>query len=398
VVGRLPEGHLRAGLAVFVPFGLPGEVVRVRLVEEKRNYARAELVEVINPSAARIAPRCAHFGTCGGCHYQHMPYAAQLETKTEILREQLQRLGRIPDPPVQPAVPSPREYYYRNHVQFHLDREGQLGYHKQGSNEVLAIHECHLPEAAINALWPQLDIEALPGLERVVLRQGAGEDLLLALESSDPQLPEFSVEGLPISVVYLGPGESQVLAGSDHLVMEVLGRPLRVSARAFFQVNTFMAGALVKHLLDNLPLGPNDTVVDGYAGVGLFSAFLASRVGQLIGIESSGAACDDFVANLDEFDDVALYQARVEEVFPALEVKPQAIVVDPPRAGLERRTLEAILELAPAHLAYVSCDPTTLGRDARRLTAGGYRLQQVTPFDLFPQTYHIESVSFWERA
>jgi 23S rRNA (uracil1939-C5)-methyltransferase len=132
--------------------------------------------------------------------------------------------------------------------------------------------------------------------------------------------------------------------------------------------------------------------------VGLFSAFLAEKAGQLIGIESSPAACEDFAVNLDEFENVALYEAPAEDVLPYLQEKPQALVVDPPRSGLEPRALDGILRLDAPVLAYVSCDPATLGRDARRLAAGGYRLQQVTPFDLFPQTYHIESVSFWARV
>jgi 23S rRNA (uracil1939-C5)-methyltransferase len=132
--------------------------------------------------------------------------------------------------------------------------------------------------------------------------------------------------------------------------------------------------------------------------VGLFSAFLAPEVGRLIGIESSPSAAEDFTVNLDEFDHVEIYQAAAEEVLPDLDVQADVILVDPPRAGLDREVLDAILNLNPPVLAYVSCDPATLARDAKRLSAGGYTLKQVTPFDLFPQTYHIESISFWEKA
>jgi len=153
----------------------------------------------------------------------------------------------------------------------------------------------------------------------------------------------------------------------------------------------------VAHLLDRLPLAPGVTLLDVYCGVGLFSAFLAGRVGRLIGIEVSPAACRDFAVNLDEFDNVELYEAPAEDVLPSLEVQPDIVLVDPPRAGLERRALEAILDRGPATLAYVSCDPSTLARDAARLLAGGYRLVEVTPFDLFPQTASIESISLFQK-
>lgn len=391
-LGRLPDGR-----AVFVPFALPGETVRARLVEEKRGFARAELVEVSEAAPERVEARCIHFLECGGCHYQHMAYPAQLAAKAAILRDQLERIGKLVDPPVAPAVPCPQEYYYRNHVQFHITPEGQLGYHKARSSEVFAIRECHLPEAPLNEVWPRLEMEPGAGVERVSLRLGAGEDILLALESSEPLLPEFSVEELPISVAHTGPEGTQVLAGSDHVIMEVLGRPFRVSAGSFFQVNTAMAEKMVAHLLERLPLEPNDTALDVYAGVGLFSAFLAGRVGRLVGVEESESACADYAANLDEFDNVELYQARAEEVLAGLDLAPRVMVVDPPRAGIERRAMDGILALRPERLAYVSCDPATLGRDARRLQAGGYRLVEATPFDLFPQTYHLESISFWVK-
>jgi len=389
-------GRLADGRAVFVPFSLPGERVEVRLVEEKKGYARAELVQVLQASPQRITARCPHYQACGGCHYQHLAYPQQLAAKTEILVDQLTRIGKIANPPVREPVPSPAPWNYRNTVQFHLTPEGKLGFQGQRSHRVVPIQECHLPEPLINQLWPTLDLEPIPNLERLVLRAGAGEEALLVLESSDPEPIELLVD-LPISVLYSGPGGSMVLAGEDTLILEVKGRPFQVSAGSFFQVNTPMAGAMVDHLLENLDLPPGATLVDAYCGVGLFSAFLAPRVGRLLAIESAPSACDDFVTNLDEFDHVELYQASVEEALPALDIQPQTILVDPPRAGLDRRALDAILTMAPDTLAYISCDPSTLARDARRLVQGGYTLSQITPFDLFPQTFHIESISFWHK-
>jgi 23S rRNA (uracil1939-C5)-methyltransferase len=386
---------------VFVPFVLPGEMARIRLVEEKRGYARAQLLEVLQAAPERIQPRCAHFGVCGGCHYQQLPYPAQLAAKSTILRDQIERIGGMDDPPLGEIVASPEPFNYRNHVQFHLTGEGKLGYHLQRSGQVLAIQECHLPEPALNQAWPLLDFEAMPEIQRISLRLGAGEDVQLTLESDDPQLPEINVEDLPLSVVHLSQGEALVLAGSSSVTIEVHGRPFLVSAGSFFQTNTVMAEKMVTHVLSLLEekqvLGPDKTLIDVYCGVGLFSAFVAPRVGRLIGIEASPSAAEDFTANLDEFDNVELYEAPVEDVIPGLDLHPDVIVLDPPRSGVARHALDATLALKAPSIVYISCDPATLGRDARRLSEGGYRLRQITPFDLFPQTYHIESISFWEQ-
>ncbi|MCL4562520.1 MAG: class I SAM-dependent RNA methyltransferase [Chloroflexi bacterium] len=389
-LGRLPDGR-----AVFVPFGLPGERVRIRLVEEKRAYARGELLEVLEPSSRRIAARCPHFGECGGCHYQNLAYEDQLDAKTEILRDVLARVGGLSSPPIRPIVPAPQPWNYRNHVQFHLSAEGRLGYQAQNSHRVVPIRECHLPEGALNEVWPRLEVEPLPGLERVSLRLGQEEGVQLILESSDPQPPEFSVD-FPLSAVHLSPAGSMVLAGDEQVYLSVRDRTFCVSPGSFFQVNTLQAEAMVAHLLELLPLTSTATVIDVYCGVGLFSAFIAPRVGRLMGVELSQAACEDFAANLDEFDNVELYQGAAEDVLPALQVRADGMVVDPPRSGLDPRALDAIAAMQPPVLVYVSCDPSTLARDAKRLLAKGYTLEQVTPFDLFPQTYHIESISLFK--
>lgn len=396
-------GRDSSGRAIFVPFGLPGETVRVRLVDERKGFARAELLEVLHASPRRIAPRCAHFGKCGGCHYQNLSYSDQLAAKTDILRDQLTRIGKIENPPVQPIVPSPAEWNYRNHVQFHLDGDANLGFIAAGTQSarhepplgVLPISECHLPEEPLNALWPNLRFEPGTVLERVSLR--AGEELLLVLESDSPETPEVEIEA-ELSVVHLTEDDAVVIAGDDHLVIEVLGRPFKVSAGSFFQVNTLMAAKMVEHVLALVPINhPPSTILDVYCGVGLFSAFLAPRCQKLIGIELSPSACADFAVNLDEFENVELYEAPAESVLPALHVKPDVVLLDPPRAGLDQAALDALMALQPPTILYVSCDPSTLARDLKRMLERGCKLQQVTPFDLFPQTYHIESISVLTR-
>jgi 23S rRNA (uracil1939-C5)-methyltransferase len=394
-------GKLNDGRVAFVPFALPGETVRVRLVEEKPSFAHAELVEVLDSSIERVSPRCVHFGTCGGCHYQHLDYPAQLTAKTVTLVEQLRRIGGLDDPPVLPPVASPDPYFYRNYVQFHLTSEGKLGYHQFVSREVVSIQECHLPETALNQIWPMLHFEPLPKLERIGLRLGCQEDVQLILQNTNPIPPKLIVEGLPISVVHQSPAGSLVLAGSPTLTIEVLARPFRVSSGSFFQVNTHMASLMVQHLLAGIPkyqpLTPNTVLIDAYCGVGLFSAFLADKVGQLAGIESSPCAVEDFIANLDEFDNVSIYEAPIEQVLARLDLEPGVVLVDPPREGINRRAMDLLLQIKAPLLVYISCDPATLARDAHRLTDGGYRLAQITPFDLFPQTYHLETISFWVR-
>jgi 23S rRNA (uracil1939-C5)-methyltransferase len=396
VYGGEGMGRLDDGRAVFVPFTLPGERVRIRVTEEKRRYARAALLEVLEASPARIEPKCPLFGRCGGCHYQHLPYDAQTRLKAELLRDQLARIGKIPSPPEVRVFPAPNAWAYRNHVQYHVDDSGALGFVAHRSEEVLPVPRCFLSEEPIEAFRENLHFEPESGVTRVSLRKGAADSLMLILETADGALPEMTLEA-GISVVHVSGGDAVVMAGETFLPMDVNGRVFRVSAPSFFQVNTAMAEKMVSYLLETLPLSPETTLLDVYCGVGLFSAFFAPRVGRLIGIESSAAACEDFAANLDEFDSVELYEAPAEIALPALEANPDVAVVDPPRAGLDRRALDALIRLAPSILAYVSCDPSTLARDAARLSKGGYRLESLAFFDLFPQTYHIETISIFRR-
>ena len=394
-MGRLPDGR-----AVFVPFGLPGEQVRVALTEDKKNFARGKLLEVLQASPDRIAPKCKHFAVCGGCHYQNLPYEKQLLAKTEILRDQLQRIGKIENPPVKPMVASPLEWNYRNHVQFHLTAEGKVGFINAKGNSTLPIEECHLPEAGIDAFWPNLQFESNKDVERVSLRVGRDEELMVALESESPETPEFEIEA-NVSVVHLFDEHAVVIAGQDNLIFNILGKDFQVSAASFFQVNTKMAEKMVGYIITQLPVSPSMTLLDVYCGVGLFSKFFAPKCQTVIGIETSESACEDFAVNLDEFDNVELYEGAAEEVLPGLAGRLDSstfVIVDPPRAGIERHTLDALIQIQPQMIAYVSCDPSTLGRDAARLINGGYRLVEVTPFDLFPQTYHIESISIFEKS
>lgn len=390
-------GRLADGRAVFVPFALPGEDVRVRLVEDKPRYARAELIEVLTPSDGRIQPQCQHYQQCGGCHYQHIPYEDQLAVKAEVLRDQLRRIGKIEAPAVNPGVPSPQPWNYRNQVSFQITDQGHLGFRASLGQGIIPIRECHLLRDAIDKLWPQLDIESIPGLDKVSIRLGENNDLMVILHSSDPQPVGLELD-IPLSMVHSGPGGSLVMAGDDHIVLDVNQHLFRISADTFFPANLALIEVMINHLLDKLPPLAEASLVHAYCGAGLFSAFIASHVDRLVAIENDPGACQDFVANLDEFDNVELYEAPVEAVLPSLDFTPAVLIVEPPRSGIERYALDGIISLEPEMVVYLSCDPATLARDAKRLAAGGYQLQEITPFDLLPQTYQIHSISFWNRA
>jgi 23S rRNA (uracil1939-C5)-methyltransferase len=389
--GRDLEGRM-----VFVPFSLPGERVQVEIVEEHARWARARLLDVTKPSPDRIRPRCKHFADCGGCHYQHMPYEAQLRAKEEILRDQLKRIGKFEQPPVSPTSPSPSPWNTRNHLQFKLTSQGRLGFNAAGSGRIVPIDECHLPQSTLADLWPRIDLQGSEGIERVSVRAGVDGEMMVILKGESKPPFEMHVDA-PVSVVWISDDRRATMAGDPILEMQVLDRPFVVSPGSFFQVNAALAGELVTRTLDALEVQIGTTVFDLYAGVGLFSAFLAERGARLVAVEDSSSACADFEVNLEAFEDIQLYEAPVEMALPKIPEQPDAIVVDPPRAGLSREALDGILAQHAPQLVYISCDAATFARDARRLNDGGYDMLQATPIDLFPQTYHIEIFSHWRN-
>ncbi|HCS37955.1 MAG TPA: hypothetical protein DIW44_00005 [Anaerolineaceae bacterium] len=390
-IGKLPDGK-----TIFIPFGIAGERVEVEIVDSKKNFARGRIKSVLRESDKRIKARCPHFMECGGCHYQHLAYADQLVLKQEIVTDLLKRIGKIENPPIKPIIGSTLEWNYRNTVQFHLSPTGKPGYQRAGANGVVEIRECHLPLPEINKIWPQLELEADAGIQRVSIRCGSDDELLVGLESNSPQPPEFSVD-IPLSVVLLGPDDDLLLSGEDYSLMEVLGRTFRVSAASFFQVNLPQAEAMVKHVLEIMKVDKKSEIVDAYCGAGLFSAFLAPKVKSLTGIELAESSCNDFAVNLDEYENVSLYIGAVEEILSELKLKPHAVLLDPPRAGIDPIAMAALIEAAPRQIVYVSCDPATLARDVQKLVAAGYILESVTPFDLFPQTYHVECIALMTK-
>jgi 23S rRNA (uracil1939-C5)-methyltransferase len=394
-IGRLPDGR-----AVFVPFVLPGEVVEVELRQQERHFARGFVTNLLEPSPERIQPRCQHFGTCGGCHYQHISYPAQQKFKLAILQDQMQRLGGFSTLPMSGITVGSDPWNYRNQMQFHPTPQGSLGFMDQEGKTIVPIQECHLPTEGINALWQQIDLEPESGLTRITLREDSFGELMLVLEGSDALGPELSLD-LPVSVCYLKPdGRSLTLAGQDQLDYQILGRQVSISPESFFQVNLEVAEKMVEHVLAHLPQKPALNTLELYAGAGLFSLFLAEHSRELIAIENSPSACYDFANNLDAYDNVRLYEGPVEHVLPALEseLPPlDLVLLDPPRAGLHPKARQSLEKLRSREIIYVSCDPSTLARDLKHLCTAGYKLVDLHLFDMFPQTYHMETVAILQR-
>lgn len=399
-MGRLPDGR-----AVFVPFLLPGEIAEIELTESKERYARGKLIKLKQSSPDRIQPPCPYFSDCGGCHYQNIGYAQQVALKKELLRDQLERIGKFTQLPKIEITHSPLPFAYRNQAQFHpapsADPEKlALGFKKAGSDETLPIDNCLLISEEMNHLLAQIELEPDGGIQRVVLREDSTGEQMMILEGEDEVPPDLTFE-LPISAAYASPdGEVFNLSGNNALLYEIDGKEFYVSPQSFFQVNLTVAAMMVRHILEQLEGKKDLRVLELYSGVGLFTRFIAPFASELIAIESSLSACFNFADNLDEFDNISLYEGLVEAILPNLidEIKPiDLVLLDPPRAGLNAKARQALIKLNPSQIIYISCDPGTLARDLKHLAEAGYILTTLHAFDMFPQTMHIETVCLLSR-
>jgi 23S rRNA (uracil1939-C5)-methyltransferase len=376
------------GVVTFVPLTVDGDEVLAEVTERRGRYARAALREILVPSPHRVAPACPHYGRCGGCSLQHIRYDHQLTLKGGHVAESFVRIGRFPDPPLLPAIPSPKTFSYRGRAEVHLryggGRQPAAGFMERASHTLLDVERCLLLDDSVN--------DALSRLRRSLAKRRDGparrEERLLW---SDPG------RALPPRADIPAPRR-------DRILRFVKGLILSVPARGFFQANESLVDTLVDQVLSMAGPSVGDTVLDAYCGSGLFSRFLAPRAGSVLGIEQDreAVACARENLRLAGFPGVRFEEGDVAERLRALlqgeRRRIDVAVLDPPRTGCDREVLDALFELAPRRIVYVSCDPATQARDARFLADRGYRLAALQPLDMFPQTSHVEAVALLEKA
>ncbi len=372
--GRLGEAMADFdGHNVFVAGGVPGEKVVVEAVKVHRKYVSAKVVEVLEASADRVEPPCPYYGDCSGCQWQHLSYDAQLKAKREKVTDALQRVGDLVNPPVSEVRPSPNQYGYRNHARFTISREGALGFVNRETRQFVRIDKCMLMHDGVNNLLEEL-------------QDHCGETTQLSIRAGKYS-GDFLIQP------YLVHPDIGVTTGQKKYTESIDGVDFLVSSPSFFQVNVDQAAAAAEAVNDHLQLGPEDVLLDAYTGVGTFAILLAPHVKQVIAVEESSAAVADAKQNAGELQNVDFVLGRTEDVLRKLPVTPDVVVLDPPRSGCQPRALESLIAMAPSRVAYVSCDAETLGRDLKILCAGGYRLDEVVPLDMFPQTHHVECVA-----
>lgn len=402
------------GKAVFVPLVLPGEAARVEIVEDRarRGYAKAELVELVTPAPERVVPPCPHFGPCGGCNYQHATYDAQLRMKQQILRETLERGGvKAPD---EIAVLAAEPWQYRNRIRVAFDAEGNPGYRGRRSHNVVPIRECPiaapaLVEAALAAagLCRRFGLRSRP-VELSLFCDPAGESILASVFANAPArvpLTDYcdalrgecrNVKGVELIEVRGDEARTIAQSGASALRYRAGNFDYRVDHGAFFQVNRWLVDPLIGRVVGD---ARGDLAWDLFAGVGLFARQLTSRFARVVAVESAPAATSALAANLEGATGEATPVPVLEFLRRnARSPRPELIVVDPPRTGLGEEIVSLVGRIAAPALVYVSCDPATLARDLRGLIQCGYGIETVTLVDLFPQTFHLESVVHLRRA
>ena len=425
-LARLPGGDSGKGKAAFIPFVLAGEGVEATLTEQRPGFARGRLDSVLKASPQRVEPRCPHFTVCGGCYYQHARYEEQLKIKAEILRENLRRLAKFELETKVVVHPSP-PWNYRNRTRLALrgqdsSKDGgfKLGYRRFASDEVLAVEECPvvstLLQQAMHAIWKLGRDGCIPAsLREVELFANAEDEKLMAVfhqATGGPNFPERLIGLLQTELPSLGsiatvsertpsrkqpdpePAKPKILAGTGFLTYNVGGHAYQVSAGAFFQSNCHLIPELVRIVTEG-PSGKlvkGETALDLYAGVGLFSLPLAANFQRVVAVESSPLAFGDLRRNLPAHAKAvrATTESYLEDA--GHKLRADLIVVDPPRTGLGVRVAKNLARSGTPHITYVSCDPATLARDLAVLIEGGYRVAEAHLVDLFPQTFHLETV------
>ncbi len=362
------------GWVVMVPYALAGERVRARVYKNHKNFSEADLVEVVSASSERVEPKCPLFGKCGGCQYQHLSYEAQLKWKQKQVEDLMKRIGGI-DFPVSPTHRSPEEYGYRSKLTPHYERprhgEMPIGFIMQGRrNTLVDVEQCPIASSSINQALPQARADLLARSSK--LRRG-GTILL-----------RDCVEG--------------VCQDNKAIVTERVGNlTYQFCAGEFFQNNPFILPELVEFAIENAKGTKN--LVDAYCGVGVFALAASKHFENVAGVEISAKAieCANVNARINSIKNCDFLIGKAETIFADVakrfEGSETSMIIDPPRAGCDVAFLEQLIEFAPQRLVYVSCGPDTQARDLAYLTQRGYKLEKLQPFDLFPQTRHIENVA-----
>lgn len=410
-LARLPADEHGRGKAAFLPFVLPGEEVEAELVEQKPGFARARAIEILQPSPLRIESSCPYFQKCGGCHYQHTNYEHQLELKASILKENLRRIAKL-EMETELGIHSSQPWNYRNRTRFKIRTQPEfaLGYYKLNSHELLAVEQCPISSPLINqaigALWQagragQINRE----MEEIELFANAGDSqLLIELYCSSgisdlagQKMAEDLCQGLPQAVGAVvfkrpaSPAEQKPVAsfGAAELVYKTEQSDYRVSAGGFFQINRHLMNELAKIVTGE---STGQMALDLYSGAGLFAVPLAKSFAQVIAVESSQTSQSDLAYNSPT--NVRAVRATVEQYLKSVPAKlsPDLVVLDPPRSGLGESVVRGLASLRASRITYVSCDPATLARDLAGLLKAGYRVEQAHLVDLFPQTFHLETV------
>ncbi len=381
-VGRLE------GKACFVDGAMPGERVRGEIVKDGGAWARVALREVVTPSPQRVEPPCPLFGACGGCQWQFADYPAQLEWKRQILAGQLAHLGRVEDPPVRDTVAVGAPLRYRNRVDFQV-ADGRPAFSQRHSHLLQPIDVCLLLHPALADLVSRLgDLGAAAALTlRVATTAG---DLLAVVDGPIPS----QATGWECGIVQKRRGRLVPAVGPGWIIETVAGAALRITGDAFFQNNTAGAEALVGLVGEALSPRPGETLLDAYAGGGLFGLTVGRAAAGVVAVESDPVAVDDLRHNATAAPmPVRVIEGAVEAALPYLEARWDLAVADPPRSGLGPDGVAALVAGRPRAIVYVSCDPASLARDTRTLAAAGYHLAWAAPVDLFPHTFHIETVA-----
>jgi 23S rRNA (uracil1939-C5)-methyltransferase len=455
------EGVARAdGYVVFVPGGVPGDRVRVRLEQARSRFGRGVIEAIEQPSVHRTPAPCPYFGRCGGCRLQHVDYSAQLAFKSKQVADVFERLGALTGFELRPMIGAPDLYGYRNKMEFTIARPRALdagesharplpadgaasralagivvGLHEADRyDSVLDVQRCLLQSDRMNALLEEArrffverglsayDQDSGEGLLRfLMLREGrrTGEAMANVVTAS-PAVSELApladrlrsrVAETSSVVMNVNPKKASVavgveehlLGGRDHIREKIGGLAFQISANSFFQTNTVQAERLFGLVLDSTELTGAETVVDLYSGTGAISLLLAQRSRWVYGIELAQAAVDDAALNAaaNGITNCTFLAGEVRFVLPSLiarGVNAEVVVADPPRAGFHPKALHALIRLAPSRIVYVSCNPSTLARDVAELVRGGYRLRWVQPVDMFPHTPHIEAVARLDRG